>query len=567
MVLTYALIRQPGSLLPIGNLFRNYYAGDQLSYAAYAVNISNGDFSNSEPFTQTGSSFYPSAWYRFLGLLGQITGVSEAILWNFVGSILVLLTVAWIGFLAWRLTHIWWAPLTIGVLLGVGPIATALGGQWAATLSNGITLWGAYGALYTLNAEVIGLCLGISALGIVLITITKPPKHKGFAAASILVACAIIGLIANIHTYAFFLSITVFLGFGAALGIRSASTKRPLLLSLVILILVLSLGSTLRDYIGELPVFGLMLCTTLPGLWVLVRGHIRLGVLAGSILAIFAIPQFLITVNGILSNNEFLTYRVAQSANRGLSAWDFISVGSPILVLFIFNALTLRSVRAPYLKSALYSWFIAFLLLSFNNFWGFGQEPYRFWINGAFFGIAIMSITSPLAIRALSNSQTTNTYSKLAAIVSVLLVSMSLWNVGGFRTYVHEVGMINLESEQVKSMRALSSSVIGDRQLISSEPCLEPEILKLATGKPVAFYNRGMAWPEDKISIDAVIKNSDSGILDLPTLQRAGITHLYTDSSCETGWALSDSAEVTKLGEVEYQGAKGLAVMTLWGIN
>ena len=40
--------------------FRLYFANDQLSYARIATNVANGGPWFSEPFTHTGTSYYPS---------------------------------------------------------------------------------------------------------------------------------------------------------------------------------------------------------------------------------------------------------------------------------------------------------------------------------------------------------------------------------------------------------------------------------------------------------------------------------------------------------------------------
>ena len=48
--------------------FRLYFANDQLSYARIATNVANGGPWFSEPFTHTGTSYYPSLWYFTIGL-------------------------------------------------------------------------------------------------------------------------------------------------------------------------------------------------------------------------------------------------------------------------------------------------------------------------------------------------------------------------------------------------------------------------------------------------------------------------------------------------------------------
>lgn len=62
-VLALWVLWSPVSGLPWTQGFRNYFANDQLSYAAIATTVAGGNFAAVEPLTETGVSFYPSAWY------------------------------------------------------------------------------------------------------------------------------------------------------------------------------------------------------------------------------------------------------------------------------------------------------------------------------------------------------------------------------------------------------------------------------------------------------------------------------------------------------------------------
>ncbi len=564
MVAVWLLTRQPGEWLPKANVFRNYYPSDQLSYAGFAANARAGDFSIAEPFTGTGISFYPSWWYRLQGLIGNVIGLELAPTWNILGTLVVLLTVAWIGFVAWRITQLWWSPLTIGLLMGIGPLAAVIGTSWASPLGSQAILWGPYGAFYTLNGEVIGLCLGASALALALLGIHSTYGSRTSRIIMLVASALIIGLLANIHSYAFFLSIAVFIGFWAIYGLRIAPNRTPLLWSIGILAFAIVSGSFLRPIIGELPLFLLMLSAALPGLLVLARNQKLVATLILIALGIGAAPQVLLTISGILSKNEFLSYRVEQSAGLGVGVVDFLILGSPILALFIFNAFALHG-RAPQcLIAVLYAWFFSFVLLTFNNAWGFGQEPYRFWINGVFLGIAIMAITTPLAIQSVLSNQQHPLITGASAALALMLFAASLWNLGGFRLDVQNSGVIDLGSPQLSAVKSLSDTIEGEDLLLSAEPCIDPRLLKITTLKPVAFYNLGMAWPENRLEIDAVLANAAAGVLDVPTLRSSGVTHLFTDSSCQTGWDLQGEPGVLDVGDLSYTADAGEATVRLW---
>jgi hypothetical protein len=560
----WLLTRQPGGWLPTGNVFRNYFPFDQLSYAGFAANARAGDFSVAEPFTGTGVSFYPSWWYRLQGLVGNALGMDLGTTWNVFGTVVVLATVGWIGFVAWRITILWWSPLAIGLLMGIGPLATVIGLSWSASLGSQAILWGPYGAFYTLNGEVVGLCLGASALALTFLSLSCTDSPMRLRMVMLVVAAFAIGVLANIHTYAFFLSIAVFIGFWGIYGLRLAPTRAPMWWSLAILTFGLVSGSFLRSIIGELPVFALVLSSSLPGLLVLARLHRFAAVSMLVALSLGAAPQVILTAWGIFSGNEFLKYRVEQSAGLGVGVVDFVVLGSPILALFLFNVLALRSSGSNYLMAGLYSWFISFVLLTFNNFWGFGQEPYRFWINGVFIGIAIMAITTPLAIYRLATDGDHAVIPSIAAALATLLFAASLWNIGGFRLDVQNSGVIDLDSPRLDALTSLSSTITDEQILFSSEPCLDPRLVKFATLKPVAFYNLGMAWPENRTQIDAVLANASAGVLDVSVLKSAGVTHLITDSSCPTGWTLQGQQGVLEVGEITYPNDSAGATLRIW---
>lgn len=564
VIAVWLLTRQPGGWLPEGNVFRNYYPSDQLSYAGFAANARAGDLSLAEPFTGTGVSFYPSWWYRLQGLIGNVIGLELAPTWNVLGTLVVLFTIAWIGLVAWRITQLWWSPLTIGLLMGIGPLAAVIGTSWAASLGSQATLWGPYGAFYTLNGEVIGLCLGASALALTILGLHRAEGSRRSRIIMFVLSAFTIGLLANIHTYAFFLSVAIFFGFWAIYGLKISSDRTPLWWSIGILAFAILSGSFLRGVIGELPVFLVMLSTTAPGLLVLARRQKIVAMSMMLAVGLGAAPQIAITVSGMLSRNEFLSYRVEQSAGLGVGVADFLILGSPILALFIFNALALHNRAPKYLIAALFAWFISFVLLTFNNAWGFGQEPYRFWINGVFLGIAVMAITTPLAIKSLIVNPQHPIFTSAAAALALMLFAASLWNLGGFRLDVQNSGVIDLDSQQLSTVQTLTNSIEDENVLLSSEPCIDPRILKITTLKPVAFYNLGMAWPEKRTEIDVVLANAAAGVLDVASLRSAGVTHLVTDSSCITGWDLQSELGVLEVGNLSYPTDAGEATVRLW---
>ena len=74
--------------------FRLYFVNDQLSYARIATNVANGGPWFSEPFTHTGTSYYPSLWYFTIGLFSAATGLYVPTGWTLLGVGLVSVTIA-----------------------------------------------------------------------------------------------------------------------------------------------------------------------------------------------------------------------------------------------------------------------------------------------------------------------------------------------------------------------------------------------------------------------------------------------------------------------------------------
>ena len=66
--------------------FKAYFANDQQSYLTIAVDFANGDFRSVEPYTQTGSIYYPRAYYQAIGLLARLTH-SDPVVWWWIGSL------------------------------------------------------------------------------------------------------------------------------------------------------------------------------------------------------------------------------------------------------------------------------------------------------------------------------------------------------------------------------------------------------------------------------------------------------------------------------------------------
>ena len=563
LVSAWSLLRLPSDLNPAANLFRGYFPNDQLSYAGISASAKQGEFGLVEPFTQTGASFYPSWWYKIIGQFANWSGMEIPAAWSFLGLVIVLGSIGFIGIAAFRITRRAWAPLVLGVLLWLGPLSSVLFGNWYVNLDSHAVMWGPYGALYPLNGEAIGLSVGLAAFTLGYWVLRRPEWKSRKRLILLGISGLGLGVTANFQTYSFLTLAAVTFWTLAVSGLIRSKSRSLVVTTLMLLLVVLLMGPLLRGTIGAMPVYALMLVPTFPGMWFFMKKQAIL--ISGGLIAfaIGAAPQVLWLVSGTLAKDPFLTYRVDQSGDLGVPLWAFLLIGSPIVVTWaaILWAQILR--RGVSEIALLVGWFIAFVLLTFNNLWGFGQEPYRFWIDSVIVFVVIATLTLPNSISTIIQS---SVRLRVLSALAIVLVGVSAWNVGGFRNYVSSAGDIDFDAPRFQAITEIVAVNTMSQDLITAEPCIDPRVLKVLTGSRVAFYNLGLAWPENKAAIDAVIDAGNAGAMDIDMMRNAGISYLLTDSSCPTIWYPGGNMGTAQVGSVEYSDGQGIQRLDLWRI-
>lgn len=560
------LLLQPGATTsestPFGD-FRGYFPFDQLTYAAIASNAASGNFALVEPFTETGTSFYPSLWYLFLGLIAGVTGLGIPAAWTLLGALAVGAAVTVVGLVAHRVSGRPWAPALVGPALWIGPIALAVGDRWFIPLESHALLWGPYGELFSLNAEAVGIGMGAIALVLLVLVSQRNPRSSsslvvvGFAA-------LIIGLLANIHTYSFLVTIAYIAAWMAIVGIGTAPAamrSRMTALSVAIVVAVGLVGALIAPLRESLVMFGLMLLAALPGGVNIARRVPRLAFVGFVAVAIASAPQILHVIRGITANDPFLVYRQAQSGNLGIDPFPFVVATLPVALWAIAITLAARRARLPLpLMSSMAAGLVALTLLSFNDVWGFVQEPYRMWI-------ASLTLTAlvgvPLTARVLSLGSVAWPEGRLrvVAVAAVVLIALSWWNVGGFRAFVQDLEPIPFGSSRLTALGQLTQ---GRGGLIASDPCVDPLHLKIVSRERVAFYSEGLAWPAEREPIDRVLDARRQEILDPAALRAAGVTYLVTDSYCPSGWESLTGNDFAAAGEVTYGPPDAPGTLRMW---
>ena len=146
------------------------------------------------------------------------------------------------------------------------------------------------------------------------------------------------------------------------------------------------------------------------------------------------------------------------------------------------------------------------------------------------------------------------------------VLSFSFLDYIAFAYFVHNQGTATFNDAQAQAITEISTSVASSGTgLVLPDPCIDPFRLKVLTGVPTAYYNLGLAWPSHEPSFRALLEKRDSGSLDQPLAELAGVQYVMIDSACERSW--QGQVEGAKVAEKHYgEGSVG-ATVTLWKIG
>ncbi|MFM8528127.1 MAG: hypothetical protein ACKOD2_00335, partial [Ilumatobacteraceae bacterium] len=147
---------------------------------------------------------------------------------------------------------------------------------------------------------------------------------------------------------------------------------------------------------------------------------------------------------------------------------------------------------------------------------------------------------------------------------AVILVGLSLFDFGAFRAYVKDSGVISFDSAKAVALASVTRDVDG---LLTSDACLDPQVVKIATRKPVAYYNLGLAWPDSRGAIDTVMDNQRHAVFDPDAMRAAGVKYLVVDSACGTPWPVDQAMGLAQVATVDYADAAGAGTLSLWRLG
>ena len=88
--------------------------------------------------------------------------------------------------------------------------------------------------------------------------------------------------------------------------------------------------------------------------------------------------------------------------------------------------------------------------------------------------------------------------------------------------------------------------------VILPDPCIDPKLLTAESDAAVAFYNKGLAWPDNHRMIARLMSmNAGEEPLSLAVVSQGGIAALLTWSECPAGWDRHEAASGARLLDSE----------------
>jgi hypothetical protein len=209
---------------------------------------------------------------------------------------------------------------------------------------------------------------------------------------------------------------------------------------------------------------------------------------------------------------------------------------------------------------------VAHVIMTFNNLWGFVQEPYRFWINSIALTAFLLPLILAWTIRGTEGS--TGWYSSARAVagVGVAACLLSFWSIGTFLDYAQYSGVLSLETPRYQAVTNVGLQADG---LLMPQTCINPSLLKIGTGTPVAYFSKGIAWPDNRKAIEDVMAITAANVFDIGIARTAGVEYVITDSGCEKPWDLAGIAGAEPVAAQDYvdEDAQQSGQVKLWRIS
>lgn len=531
-----------------GNMIRNFFWGDQMAYLSISAAESAGLLKDVEPFTETGRSIYPSGLYALVGWISKLANLQPASALNLAFIIFSIVLVILVAYALRNLFETDLVAFAVLIPLLLGTINTLTTGDWSFELKSHAVIWPMAAGLYTANAESLGLLL-ISLMSTYLVWRRLHPSPNLFDK-KLLWSAVLLGLLANSHTYAFFLGMTiaVVLLLDEAVSTSTRPFAFPRITPFIPVCAIFLAALTLLSGLDVAPLSRLLVLWligfVLIGFFANTR-HERLRLLLFLITsAVVAAPQIVKLGGAYIAQDAFLTSRQQASGALSVPAFELFFRHLPLILLVFIACYVARRNRSYLQVRVVGLLFFVWLLLSFNQAWGLSQEPYRFAIDAQ---VPLAIFATATIIAGWRSAFDTRVLKFLGTLSIALIVIPSSLEVQNFWAQRSNLGVIQLDSDQYQEMQSVA--LLAPRGLLLPDPCIEPAILKVISRKKIAVYSKGLAWPDNVTLVRKVVDARAINVLDLKSVKQLEITALLVDSECPAQWGRLYEANLRRVTE------------------
>ena len=536
--------------------FRGLGRGDQLSYFAIVSNVAAGRSGDTEPFTETGVSYYPRGYYVLMGHIARLTGMAPELVWWLLGIFLQMALVFVVAFVIIKFTRRLWVAFLAPIPFVAGTFATFFAHDWRWPLDSHAVIWGTFAPLYTLNGEAAGIVIA-SSFFLFAIAVALLGKSRGFLGAVFVLSGLAIGSLANVQTYTFFTSVFLVAYTVAAFAMISNHSKKMGVLSVVLIPVVYVAGPIVSTEFGPLVALASGLLPAAPGVILSLVKWTKAALPPLLAIAITASPSIVSTAMGLRDGDLFLTYRTASSKDLGVELIPAL-VGGITVIAIVVVILAYGILRRNHLLTSLaVGPFVVWALLSTNDIWGANQEPYRFWIDCfAILSIVLFPVAayvlSEWASEARATGSSPRTPIRVKGIVVVLIVVyvLSLADFAVFSRYVAK--SIPFGSPAYAALSEVALAAKGE--VVVLDKCIDGKIYKAVSGSPVAIFNYGMAWPEKPELFAPLQRSMRRGPLDTDIMKELGFSLILAQDNCKNTWKDGLASSLTLIDHVKFDG-------------
>lgn len=506
----------------VDGIVKDYYLADQFAYLSISRNVAGGLGAFVEPFTGTGSSIYPSAYYWLLGRVADLTSMSVFGAWNVIGMAVTLALLAMAT--AWA---VWalpgsraWVLAPAGLMVGTLESYTN-DGRWSGSYGDHAVLWAPYGSLFSPGAE--GFALLLAGLGLMAVAavLTRPAGRGRLVLAA--AAGGSLGLALLSHTYvSMFTAVAMVLTVVAHEAIRRPSRGSLAALGAAMAAVLLLCGAAGGS--GAVARLGLVAAT--PVVWLVARRDWRreLGVpalvLACAALVV-ASPLLARIALQVADGDSFFYLRQQWAGTRNLALppgqvlLQFLPLWMLAAAAVVALARRARTPRETAWLSVLAALLAATALLVFNDSWGFHTEPYRFLPYGT---LLVAIVAMPWLWSALAHGPGLVTPARAAGVVAALALSLTIPTTLAFaRDTDHLVFAFPRTERDAYGRIAMET---GD-DLTVLDRCFRPDLVKIGGGGRIVYQNVGLAIPAHFTQVSRILSQVTQG--DVPSDRALGI--------------------------------------------